>query len=133
MSPQVEKFSIDEFFLDVAGCQRSIGSSEKIARIIKRRIVDNFGITCTIGVGPTRITSKLIAKMVKPNGLAIMNKEEIKKALKNLPVEKICGIGERLKRRMNLLGIATCGELAKFPSDLLKKEFGVMGIWLKMV
>ena len=133
ISPQVEKFSIDEFFLDVAGCQRSIGSPEKIARIIKRRIVDDFGITCTIGVGPTRITSKLIAKMVKPNGLAVMNKEEIKKALKDLPVEKICGIGERLKRRMNLLGIATCGELAKFPSDLLKKEFGVIGIWLKMV
>jgi len=70
--------------------------------------------------------------MHKPNGLAVMNKEEIRSKLRDLPVEKICGIGERLKRRMHLLGITHCGQLAQFPSDVLKNEFGVIGIWLKM-
>ncbi|MEA3226992.1 MAG: DNA polymerase IV [Planctomycetota bacterium] len=132
-SPQVEKFSVDEFFLDVDGCGRLFGGPACMGRRIKERIKAEFGITCTVGVAPTRTTAKLAAKMHKPDGLAVMTKPEVLAAMKEMPVEKICGIGGRLKRRLNLLGIETCGDFADFPTDVLKKHFGVVGVWLKIM
>lgn len=130
-SPQVEKFSVDEFFLDIKGCEHLFQSAENMGRIIKDRIYRRFGITCSIGVAPTKITAKIAAKMHKPNGLSVMSKPEIIEQLKDMPVEKICGIGSRLKRRFNLLGVHTCGQLADYPTDLLQRHFGVIGVWLK--
>ena len=130
-SPQIEKFSIDEFFLDVGGCARLFGGEEAMGRTIKERIREEFGITCSVGVAPTRITAKLAAKMKKPDGLSVIDREEALAILRNLPVEKICGIGERLKRRFHLLGIATCGQLAEYPPEVLKEHFGIVGLWLR--
>jgi DNA polymerase-4 len=130
-SPQVEKSSIDEFFMDVAGCDTLFGSFENMAKLIKQKIKEQFGITCTIGLAPTKITAKLAAKMKKPDGICILNKEQILDKLQNLPIEKVCGIGERLKQRFHLLSIYTCGELMKCSDELLRQKFGVIGLWLK--
>ncbi len=130
-TPQIEKFSVDEFFLDVAGCEKLFGPPQEMGRSIKREIKRRFGINCTVGVAPTKITAKLAAKMHKPDGLSVMSKREVLEKLKNLPVERICGIGKRLKQRFNILGIRTCGELSQYPTELLKSHFGVMGVWLK--
>ncbi len=131
-SPQVEKFSIDEFFLPIDGCEKFFGSPENMAQEIKQQIKARFGLTCSMGVAPTRITAKLAAKMKKPDGLVVFKtKGEALAVLQNLPIEKICGIGERLRERFNRLGIQTCGQLAEYPNQLLKEHFGVIGLWLK--
>jgi len=62
-----------------------------------------------------------------------MTKNEVLTKMKRLPVEKICGIGEKFKRRLNVLGIFSCGDFAEFPADILKKHFGVVGMWMKMM
>lgn len=130
-TPQIEKLSIDEFFLDVSGTTKFFGSEGVIAARIKKKIKDRFGLTCSIGVAPTRITARLAAKMNKPDGLCVVSKEEMMQKMHYLPIEKICGIGNRLKRRFNLLGVTTCGELAQFSDNLLRRHFGIVGIWLK--
>ncbi len=130
-SPRVEKFSIDEFFLDVNGCRRSVGPPEEIARMIKRKIRDRFGITCSVGIAPTRLSAKMAAKLRKPDGLVVLGKDNALSILRDLPVQKICGIGRRLQERFNSLGIRTCGQLGEYPDGLLKEHFGVVGLWLK--
>ncbi len=129
--PQVEKFSVDEFFLDIDGCQGLFGSALDMGLAIKKKIKQRFGLTCTVGVAPSRITAKLAAKLHKPDGIAVLSKKEVLTLLTTLPVEKICGIGPRLKERFHYLGVYTCGDLVQYPNSLLKKQFGVVGLWLK--
>ncbi len=132
-SPRVEKYSIDEFFIGVEGCEKIYGSYENMGRQIKKTIKERFGITCSIGVAPTKITAKLAAKMRKPDGLMVFEKDEMLKVMKTIPVEKICGVGPRLTKRFHLLGIYSCGELAEFPEKVLIEHFGIMGRWLRGV
>jgi DNA polymerase IV len=128
---RVEQFSIDEFFLDTSGCMELWGSPHAMGQKIKGEIKKRFGLTCSVGVAPTKTAAKLAAKLGKPDGLTVLSKEEALKVMKDLPVEKICGIGGRLKRRFHHLGIETCGQLAVFPEEILKSQFGVMGLWLR--
>ncbi|MFC1510394.1 DNA polymerase IV [Candidatus Omnitrophota bacterium] len=132
-SPKVEKYSVDEFFLDVTGEEQIYGSLEAMGRAIKLAIFKEFGLTCSVGVAPGKIISKLVAKLRKPDGLMVVNKEEALDVLRGLPVEKLCGVGRRLERRFHLLGIETCDQLAEYPQKILKEHFGVVGLWLRQV
>jgi len=130
-SPQVERFSIDEFFINVDGCQKTFHSAELMGRQIKDRIKQDFGLTCSIGVAPTLLSAKLAAKLGKPDGLMVLDKKQILEVLEDLPIEKICGIGGQLQKRFNCLGVFSCGELAQYPAEILKQHFGKIGLWLK--
>jgi len=130
-SPKVEKHSIDEFFMSVAGSEGLFRSAEDIGREIKKKVYDEFGITCSVGIAPTMLSAKLAAKIDKPDGLMSLNKEQALQRFYDLPIQKICGIGNRLQQRFNRLGIFTCGELASYPDDVLQYHFGKVGLWLK--
>ncbi len=132
-TPQVEKFSVDEFFLDITGSVGLFGSVENLAQDLKRRIRQAFGISCSVGVAPTKLSAKLMAKLKKPDGLLIADRAQVLEILQDLPIEKICGIGPRLKKRFHQLGILTCGQLAQYPDDILDDHFGVTGLWLKAI
>ncbi|MEW6008354.1 MAG: DNA polymerase IV [Candidatus Omnitrophota bacterium] len=131
-SPKVEMASVDEFFLDITGLEGLFGSCENLSKIIKHKIKEEFGISCSIGIAGTKLISKLAAKLDKPDGLVIIKDEEVKTVLKDVPVEKICGIGPRLKIELNKLGIYTCGDLSTFPLKLLVRKFGKLGFFLHM-
>ena len=106
-TPQVETFSIDEAFLDVTGSLRLFGSPERIARLIKARIRQSFGLTCSIGIAPNKLLAKLASEMEKPDGLTIIRPEETAGVLETLPIECLCGIGRKTHRQLALLGIRT--------------------------
>ena len=130
-TPLVEVFSIDEAFMDVTGCLRLFGSPENIAYRLKARIRHRFGITCSIGIAPNKLLAKLASDMQKPDGLTIIRAEEIGRVLENLPITDLCGVGRRLGRQLRLFGITTCGELGRFPVEVLKKKFGIVGEYLQ--
>jgi DNA polymerase IV len=130
-TPLVEVFSIDEAFMDVTGCLRLFGSAENIAYRLKARIRQRFGITCSIGIAPNKLLAKLASDMQKPDGLTIIRTEEIGRVLENLPITDLCGVGRRLGRQLRLFGITTCGELGRFPVEVLKKKFGIVGEYLQ--
>ena len=130
-SPQTEMASIDEFYLDITGCQGLFGSFERIACLIKQKICQRFGITGSIGIAPNKLMAKLASKVKKPNGLVIWEENNLADILKNLPVEKICGIGPQISLKLHQMAIFTCGQLAQVPEPLLLQRFGKYGAWLK--
>lgn len=126
-TPLVEVFSIDEAFLDVSGSLNIFGTPERIAYLLKARIKQSFGITCSIGIAPNKLLAKLASDMKKPDGLTVIHREDILRIMDDLPIRELCGIGSQMERRLNLLGIRTCGELGRFPVEILKRKFGVIG------
>lgn len=126
-TPLVEVFSIDEAFLDVTGSLRLFGGAERIASLIKARIRDAFGLTCSIGIAPNKLLAKLASEMKKPDGLTIIRPEEVARVLDTVPIKELCGIGRQTERILTLYGIRTCGDLGRFPIDILRKKFGVVG------
>ncbi len=132
-TPLVETFSIDEAFLDVTGSLRLFGSPERIAHLIKARIRHHFGLTCSIGIAPNKLLAKLASEMKKPDGLTIIRPEETAGVLETVPIEDLCGIGRKTHCQLSLLGIRTCGDLGRFPVEILRRRFGVIGERLVMM
>ncbi len=127
----VEAFSIDEYFLDITGSIKLFGSPEEIARDIKRKLKDSLGLTCSIGIAPNKLLAKLASDMQKPDGLVIIKQEEVQGLLDKLPVEELCGIGERMAQHLHGLGIITAGELGRANINMLVNYFGFWGYHLK--
>jgi len=126
-TPLVEVFSIDEAFLDLTGCFSLFGPPERVAHQIKARIRHRFGLTCSIGLAPNKLLAKLASEMKKPDGLTVLRPEGIPAQLETVPAGELCGIGPQLQRQLALLGIRTCGELGRFPLEILRRKFGVVG------
>jgi len=126
-TPLVEVFSIDEAFLDITGSLQLFGPPERIAHLIKARIRHVFGITCSIGIAPNKLLAKLASEMKKPDGLTIIRENEVERILEDIPVKDLCGVGGKTARRLALCGIRSCGELGRFPVEILRRKFGVIG------
>lgn len=131
-TPLVEPFSIDEAFLDVTGSRKLFGSPADIARRLKERIRREIGITCSIGIAPNKLLAKMAAGMQKPDGLTVINREDIPSSLWPLPVRELFGVGPNYERHLHKLNIHTIGDLAKYPGTILKKKLGLYGetLWL---
>ena len=126
-TPLVEVFSIDEAFLDVTHSLKIFGAPERIAYLLKARIKQSFGLTCSVGIAPNKLLAKLASDMKKPDGLTIIRPDEVSQIIDPLPIKDLCGIGSRMERHLNLLGIRTIGDLGRFPVDILKRKFGING------
>ncbi len=126
-TPLVEVFSVDEAFLDVTGCLRLFGGLQRLCYLIKSRIKAHFGITCSIGAAPNKLLAKLASEQQKPDGLTIFGPEEIPQILETMPITELCGVGRRLGRQLRDLGILTCGQLGRFPVEILTRKYGVIG------
>lgn len=130
-TPEVEAFSIDESWLDVTHSLSIFGSAENIAYLIKARIKHLFGITCSIGIAPNKLLAKLASDMQKPDGLTIIEPDNISRVLENMPIKELCGIGKKMERHLNMMSIYTCGELGRCDEIRLLKKFGIIGKRLK--
>jgi len=129
-TPLVEVFSIDEAFLDVTHSLKIFGNPERIVHLLKAQIMENFGLTCSVGIGPNKLLAKLASDMKKPDGLTIIRPDEVSQIINPLPIKDLCGIGSQTEKKLNLLGIKTIGDLGKFPVDILKRKFGINGLHL---
>jgi len=126
-TPLVEVCSIDEAFLDVTGCLSLFGSAERIALLIKERIRGELGLTCSVGIAPNKLLAKLASDMQKPDGLTVIEPEKVPQVLERVPIQDLCGIGAKMHQHLGKFGIRTCGELGRFPVEILKRNFGVTG------
>lgn len=126
-TPLVEVFSIDEAWLDVTHSLRLFGSAERIAYLLKARIKASFGITCSVGIAPNKLMAKLASDMQKPDGLTVIEPENVSKVLERMPIKELCGIGKKMERHLNMMSIYTCGELGRCDEARLTRKFGILG------
>ncbi|WP_246942438.1 DNA polymerase IV [Bacillus pinisoli] len=125
----IHTYSIDESFLKVDGVEKLWGDAYTIAKKIKNDIQTEFGLPCAIGIGPNMLLSKLCLDLeAKKKGIAEWTFEDVEKKLWPLsPLSKMWGIGSRVERTLNRMGIFSVGQLANYPLELLEKKFGIMG------
>ena len=126
-TPDIEIYSIDEIFLDITGSHHLFGDPEELARTIKTTVKDELGINCTIGMGPNILIAKLASDLAKPDGLRWIDKEMVPSVLETLAVKKLWGIGPHTEKKLDSMGIRTCGQLGRAPLSLLTREFGILG------
>jgi len=129
-TPLVEPLSLDEAFLDVAGCELLFGDAVEIGRAIKLEILRRTGLVASVGVASSKFLAKLASDMDKPDGFRVIRPEEALDVLRPLPVSKIFGVGERTAKRLEALGVRTIGELAALERDDVMQRFGATGAWI---
>jgi DNA polymerase-4 len=126
-TPEVEKISIDEAFLNVQGCHRLYGSSAVIAKKIKKKVKNETGLVCSVGVARNKFLAKIASDLDKPDGLVIIKNEEIANILDDLSIKKIPGVGDKTAQRLNEIGIYKIKQLKKLNLSELNKLFGKNG------
>lgn len=129
-TPLVETVSIDEAYLDITGMEDLLGNPEQIALRIKERIYNETRLTCSIGIAPNKFLAKVASDMHKPDGLTIIQADEVDTFLAKLPVERIPGVGKSTVEALKRYGIKTAGEIKAFSMDQLIKRFGKFGLRL---
>src|SRR6058998_1961882 len=123
-SPLVEPLSLDEAYLDVTAHP---GAPGPLAQVIRDLIFQKTKLTSSAGIGPNKLIAKIASSMRKPNGQLEVSVAEVPGFMENLPVREIWGIGEKTERRLQELGVKTCGHLQRFSRQELVDLFGKFG------
>lgn len=127
---KIERFSIDECFLDMTEYLGDKTLLDK-AKEINRRVREELGFTVNIGVANNKLLAKMASDFTKPDRIHTLYREEIPIKMWSLPVAELFSIGRRTVPKLNEMGIKTIGELAHFDRNALIKKFGKQGnvIW----
>ncbi|WP_344965235.1 translesion error-prone DNA polymerase V subunit UmuC [Oceanisphaera sediminis] len=128
--PRVEVYSIDEAFLDLSGLEHLVSLSE-FAADIRQRVLRWVGIMVGVGIAPTKTLAKLAnyaAKRWPATDGVVDLRDPIRqqKLLQLVPVEEVWGIGRRLARQLNEMGIRTAWQLAKANQKVIRRQFSVV-------
>ncbi|MGB5256052.1 MAG: DNA polymerase IV, partial [Woeseiaceae bacterium] len=110
-TPSVEGLSLDEAFLDVTASVTLFGSPEKIAAAVKARVLEETGLTSSVGVAENKLVAKIASDLDKPDGLTVVMPADYGSRLDPLPAAVIPGIGPETLKRLSAAGIATVYEL----------------------
>ncbi|HEX6919710.1 MAG TPA: DNA polymerase IV [Actinomycetes bacterium] len=124
VTPLVEPLSLDEAFLDVAGAVRRLGRPAAIGQLIRDRVADEQGITCSVGVASTKFVAKLASTRAKPDGMIVVPADEVVAFLHPLPVGALWGVGEKTEKELVRLGLHTVGDIANTPLATLVRALG---------
>lgn len=132
-SPIVRAASIDEMYIDFAGCERLYRAPEDasddatILRTVKRLTSDirsDVGLPASAGIGTTRTMAKVACGLAKPEGVRLVAAGQEAEVLAPLPVRKLPGIGPAAEARLQALGLKTLGEVAAAPLEVLRAALG---------
>jgi len=132
ITPLVEPLSIDEAFLDVSGARRLWGSPGQIARMLRKKVRAETGLTCSVGVAATKHVAKIASTMSKPDGLLIVNAAETGAFLAGLPVRALWGIGPKAAEALEGRGIRLVSDILSSPRSVIERALGAAGgarIW----
>lgn len=131
IAPNIEEAGIDEIYIDLTDLPEE---TILLVKRIKEAILNATGLTCSIGVSPNKLLSKISSEFEKPNGLTILDEGDVPHRIWPLPAKKINGIGPKTAERLIQMGVHTIGELAAMSVITLIDTFGrATGNWLHQV
>ena len=122
--PAVEKASVDEAYLDVAGLEHILGTPAEIGARIRSAICEQTGLTASVGIGPNRLIAKLGSEDCKPDGLKVVAESEVLDFLAPMPVSNLRGMGKQTLKKISGLKIQTIAELRAVPQATLEELVG---------
>lgn len=123
-TPLVEPLSLDEAFLDVTGAQRLLGTPRQMGQAIRKRVHDECGITCSVGIASNKFIAKLASGHCKPNGLLEIPDDRVLNFLHPLPVSDLWGVGPKTAEQLIRLGLNQVCDIANTPLETLKRALG---------
>jgi len=144
IAPQIQDNGIDEIYVELTEVGLAPGTpaagetptaaqerARRVAQAIKDAVREATGLTCSIGVTPNKLLSKLASELDKPNGLTILTAADLATRIWPLPARKINGVGPKTATRLETLGVATIGDLARADPAWLIEHFGASrGAWM---
>lgn len=123
----IEKFSVDEAFVDMTGTRRLFGAPVEAANRIREQVYRELGFTVNVGVSSNKLLAKMASDFEKPNKVHTLFPEEIERKMWPLLVGDLLFVGKATVRQLNSIGIRTIGELAREDRKLLVQKFGKAG------
>lgn len=124
-APVVEKYSIDECFLDMSGTHRLYPDPVAIAHTIKDRIREELGFTVNVGIGDCKLLAKMASDFEKPDKVHTLYRREIPKKMWPLPVRDLFTVGASTTEKLEKAGIRTIGDLANRELSAVQRIVGV--------
>src|SRR5207245_9970120 len=125
-----EQTSIDEAYMDVSKRCKNYDEARVLASNLKDHLGGREGLTVSVGISPSKSISKMASDMQKPDGLTLVQPEEVDKFLEPLPVNKISGVGKKTSEFLQNKGIESIGQLREVEAKKLTYWFGKGGVWL---
>lgn len=126
-----EQVGIDEAYLDVT--QHIHGDLEEAKALVsqmKAAVKQAVGVTFSVGVGPNKLVAKIASDMHKPDGITVVEPEGVDAFLSPLPVDSLLGVGKKTVQKMEVLGVKTISDLAKYDVQKLVDIFGkTLGVY----
>ena len=140
VTPQIEDRGIDEIYIDLTSLVQSSAAegapdpwarARVVATDIQSAVREATGLSCSLGITPNKLLSKIASDLEKPGGLTVLTEADIPARIWPLPARKVNGIGPKASARLETLNIRTIGELAKADRELLVEHFGKSyGAWM---
>jgi DNA polymerase IV len=126
----IEPLSLDEAYLDVTENKTGLATATLVARTIREQIRGELQLTASAGVAPTKFLAKIASDWRKPDGLFVIQPEEVKAFLLPLPVGRLPGVGKVMEEKLKGLEVETVGDLRKVELATLEGRFGRYGVRL---
>ncbi|MBV2180566.1 MAG: DNA polymerase IV [Castellaniella sp.] len=128
VAPRIEDRGIDEIYIDLTALPQD---SDTLARRLKQAVRDATGLSCSIGISPNKLLSKIASDLDKPDGITLIGPGDLQRRIWPLSVSKVNGIGPKATVRLQSMGIDTIAQLAGAAPDRLQEAFGLgMAQWL---
>jgi DNA polymerase-4 len=126
----IEPLSLDEAYLDVSENKTGLPTATRVARAIREQIREELKLTASAGVAPNKFLAKIASDWRKPDGLFVIQPEEVDSFLSPLPVGRLPGVGKVTEERLRKLDIQTVSDLRKLDLAALEDHFGRYGVRL---
>src|SRR5499427_4677559 len=127
---RVEPLSLDEAYLDVTENKMGLPTATRVARAIREQIREELNLTASAGVAPNKFLAKIASDWRKPDGLFVIQPEEVDTFLLPLPVARPPGVGKVTEEKLKALGVETIADLRQMERGTIEAHFGRYGVRL---
>jgi DNA polymerase IV len=126
----IEPLSLDEAYLDVSENKTGLPTATQVARTIREQIRSELRLTASAGVAPNKFLAKIASDWKKPDGLFVIQPEELDSFLLPLPVGRLPGVGKVMQEKLKGFGVQTIADLRRMDLPTLESRFGMYGVRL---